>query len=140
MIILVDTREKKPLFTSSAKVTTLKTGDYTLEGKEDVVCVERKASPSELARNIVETRFEDWVTRLSEVENPYLVCEFSEQDLINYPKNARIPWRLKKRIRVKGPYIRKKLAGVEERGIKLIFAGDAKSARLIIWNILNSFS
>jgi ERCC4-type nuclease len=141
VIILVDSREKKPLFTSVAttRVVNLKTGDYSLEGKEDIVCIERKASPAELAGNVREARFADWVNRLAAIENPYLVCEFSEVDLLNFPKNARIPWRLKRRIRIKGPYIRSKLQDIEDLGVRLIFAGNAKSARLIIWNILDSF-
>ena len=34
------------------EVDTLHTGDYTLKGFEDIVCVERKASVSEIATNL----------------------------------------------------------------------------------------
>jgi len=46
--VLVDTREQCPWkFTenswcSGSEITTLKTGDYTLEGFEDKLCVEKK--------------------------------------------------------------------------------------------------
>ena len=41
--IIVDTRERTPLNVFHPLVCTLKTGDYTLEGYEDQVCIERKA-------------------------------------------------------------------------------------------------
>ena len=37
---------------SGMDVSTLHTGDYTLEGFEDVVCIERKACVSEIAMNL----------------------------------------------------------------------------------------
>lgn len=45
--VVVDTREQAPYFVGRpwAQVGTLKTGDYSLEGFQDRVCVERKSLP-----------------------------------------------------------------------------------------------
>ena len=56
--VIKDTREQDGWFfspydkCSGMEVGTLNTGDYTLEGFEDVVCIERKASVSEVAMNL----------------------------------------------------------------------------------------
>ena len=41
--IVIDSREKKPLAFKLAKVKTLKFGDYTLEGYENKISIERKS-------------------------------------------------------------------------------------------------
>ena len=56
--VIKDTREKDGwTFTEYDKCAgmdmgTLHTGDYTLQGFEDVICIERKASTSEIAMNL----------------------------------------------------------------------------------------
>ena len=56
--VIKDTREKDGwTFTEYDKcegmdMDALHTGDYTLKGFEDVVCIERKASVSEIAMNL----------------------------------------------------------------------------------------
>ena len=107
--ILVDTREKTPLFTG-AKVIKLDTGDYTFEGYEHELAIERKSSVYEFARNITEKRFNDWVRRLAEFKHAYMVCEFTLDDVAIYPKKSGVPPRARRYIRVKPPFIFKMLA------------------------------
>ena len=56
--VIKDTREQNGWFftpyekCSGMEVKTLHTGDYTLEGFEDVVCIERKGCVAEIAMNL----------------------------------------------------------------------------------------
>ena len=56
--VIQDTREQDGWFFSpydkceGMERSTMLTGDYTLKGYEDVVCIERKASVAEIAMNL----------------------------------------------------------------------------------------
>jgi len=41
--IIVDTREQKPLWNKGIKIKGLSTGDYSIDGYEDKICIERKS-------------------------------------------------------------------------------------------------
>ena len=135
MKIIVDTREQTPWdFTIHgivAEIDTVKTGDYTLVGYEDVVAIERKASPSELATNLGSgiKRFEKEMVRISEFKYKYVICEFTLDEMLKFPKGAKIPKRLKRRIRMNGQYMHKKIGELElEYGVIFIFAGNKPQA------------
>ena len=76
--IIVDTREQQPwIFDNYAKAhKKLDTGDYSVEGLEHLLTIERKKSSSEFATNIVESRFKDVVMRLSQFKYSFLLLEF----------------------------------------------------------------
>jgi len=116
-IILKDTREKQGWdFESSEKCEAqidigLKTGDYTLEGLETSLCIERKASTGELAMNLGKKRktFEAEIERMSHFRWAYIICEFSIDDLMMFPERSGIPqskWRF---IRMNGKFMWRKL-------------------------------
>ena len=64
--IIVDTREQQPwsFDFNEIAVAKLDTGDYSVAGLEEVLCIERKKSVSEIANNIVEKRYKDWTKRM----------------------------------------------------------------------------
>ena len=135
MIIIQDTREQSPFdfsfYDCEVAIATLKTGDYTLEGYEQIICIERKKSPSELATNLgkYKERFENELERLREFKHKYIVCEFNEEELRKFPHNAKIPNRIKKYIRMNGKYMRKKLYEYEEEyDVPVIFCEDKSEA------------
>ena len=77
--VIRDTREQKNfwLFANYDEVVNvidqkLDTGDYTIEGLEENLCIERKHSISELAKNIAEDRFERELERMSKFYYSYL--------------------------------------------------------------------
>tara|TARA_Y100001951_G_C11163339_1_gene196043 strand:+ start:20 stop:610 length:591 start_codon:yes stop_codon:yes gene_type:complete len=91
--VIKDTREQDG-WTFSAydkcdgmKIDTLPTGDYTIEGFEDVVCVERKASVSELANNLGKKKkaFYAEMARIKDFPFKFLVFEFSFTEVAEYP-------------------------------------------------------
>lgn len=135
MIIIQDTREQSPFdfsfYDCEVAIATLKTGDYTLEGYEQIICIERKKSPSELATNLgkYKERFENELERMREFKHKYIVCEFNEEELRKFPHNAKIPNRIKKYIRMNGKYMRKKLYEYEEEyDVPVIFCEDKSEA------------
>ena len=91
--VIRDTREKNGwMFSKYDKCAgmesgTLHTGDYTLRGFEEVVCVERKASVSELAINLGKKKkaFYAEMQRIKDYPFKFLVFEFSFSDLAEYP-------------------------------------------------------
>ena len=91
--VIKDTREKDGWIFSpydmcdGMEVNTLHTGDYTLRGFEDVVCVERKASVSEIATNLGKKKkaFYNEMERMRDFNFRYLLLEFSALDVIDYP-------------------------------------------------------
>lgn len=70
------------------------TGDYTFADYQKLFTIERKADTSEISMNIHEERFVRELERMNEIEYPFVVCEFSYQDVLDFPKNSGIPqWR-----------------------------------------------
>lgn len=69
------------------EINTLHTGDYTLKGFEDIVCVERKASVSEIATNLGKKKkaFYNEMERMKDFNFRYLMLEFSALDVIDHP-------------------------------------------------------
>lgn len=110
--ILVDSREKKPFKfydrfgdLIECHKQKLGTGDYSLLGMEDVLCIERKESVTELAGNCVAKRFIKELERMRAYKYKFLILEFSLSDILGYPDNQDLPWRIKKKIRVTGNFI-----------------------------------
>jgi ERCC4-type nuclease len=81
--IIIDTREQKPweFPGHTTAVQKLDTGDYSVEGLEDVLCIERKQNTSEFAKNIIEKRYDDWTERMSKFKYKFLLLEFSLSDV-----------------------------------------------------------
>ena len=75
--IIVDTREQHPWifkeFTTAKR--KLDTGDYSIEGLEDKLCIERKNGIAEIANNMMENRFSDVIDRMSKYPHSYILIE-----------------------------------------------------------------
>jgi ERCC4-type nuclease len=110
-IIIIDTREQQPWHFNhyATAVQKLDTGDYSVVGLENIVTIERKKSVNEFANNITEKRFKDWVGRLSTVEFPFVLLEFSLSDILRYPIGSNIPKNMWNKIKISPNYIIKNL-------------------------------
>jgi ERCC4-type nuclease len=131
-VIVVDTREKKRiLFAKNDYVSKkLDTGDYSIQGYEDVLSIERKATVSELCQNIIDDRFWREIERLSAFPEKCLVCEFGLHDILRYPKGSGIPRRRWKYIRIKPKFILSSLYKIEnEYGIPVYFCGSRQGVK-----------
>ena len=105
----------------------LETGDYSLVGLEDHVCIERKASTAEMAVNFGKdkTRFMEEIDRMRYYDHRYIVLEFSLDDLLVFPERSNIPAKTLPFLRVTGNYMIRELTELQVRhNIHVVFAGD----------------
>lgn len=129
--IIIDTREQIPWEfgyhdTANRK---LDTGDYSIEGFENILAVERKRSVSELATNLSEKRLNNVLSRLKKIKHPYMVFEFSLDEVYQFPVGSDIPKKMWDKLKITGNYIVKRLLEIQlEYGIQVVFCDDASNA------------
>lgn len=130
--VIRDTREQKDngwTFPASKTcegtvIQTMKTGDYTVVGYESVLCIERKADTSEVVMNMFQKRFKRELERLEEFKHPFLVCEFTLQDIVQFPFNSGIPQNKWKELKVTPQLLMKMINEFQiEYKTKWVFAG-----------------
>mgnify|MGYP001558226723 FL=1 len=119
MIIIIDNKEKMPWKFTGIDCTIIKqhlnAGDYSIQGMEDKIAIERKRSSNELAINILEPRFINALERLSKVEHPFVLCEFPEYYISTLPSNSCIPKFRQKYLRVNAGFLYKKIKELREQ-------------------------
>jgi hypothetical protein len=102
----------------------LKTGDYTLCGYENILCIERKGSISEFARNVNQKRFERELIRMREFEYRFLILEFDMHHIAYFPAQSGIPERLWDTLKVTNKYILRRVIEITiEHNIHILFVG-----------------
>lgn len=137
--IIVDTREQIPWefgfhVTSKRK---LDTGDYSIEGLEDKLTIERKRSVSEIANNITESRFKDVLERMSKIPHKFILMEFDLEDVYNFPVGSDIPKKLWDKLRVTSKYLLKYLTELQlNYDIHIIYCGCSENAEKVAVNIM----
>jgi ERCC4-type nuclease len=129
--IIRDTREQTPwefYYDKSVaeEVGTLKTGDYTIKGLEDTICIERKGCIEELANNLGRefARFTKELVRMEEFKHAFIICEFPMGDLIEYPFHRQNS-KLQGSSKLSGKYLLKVIIEIQLKyNVKIIFAGS----------------
>jgi hypothetical protein len=137
--ILIDTREQEPweFFDVETKAHALQTGDYTIEGCADFLCIERKKSAGELNKNIVTPRFNKELDRMLDFKYAYLILEFSIDDILNFPVGSNIPKHIWKKLKVTGRYMLKRLAEIEiDYNVRVLPCGTRVAAQHMAYNIM----
>lgn len=139
--IIVDTREQLPweFGNHTTSRTKLDTGDYSIEGLEKLLSIERKQSVSEIANNITEKRFPAFLSRLSEIPHKFMLFEFDLQDIYDFPAGSDIPKSKWDSLRVKSGYILKYISWIQVKyNIHIIFCGDADNAEKMCVRIMRT--
>lgn len=137
--IIIDTREQQPwtfehYATASRK---LDTGDYSIEGLEDVVCIERKKSINEIANNITESRFIDVVDRMSKFKYAFMLFEFNLSNVLDYPIGSNLPKKYWDKVKITPAFIIKHILELQlNHNIKILFCGSASNAERMAEYIL----
>ena len=145
MDIIIDTREKTPWYFNSTSATTtfrkLDTGDYSIDGYEDILCIERKKSVSEIANNITDPRFKRELERMAEFKHKILILEFDYRHIDAFPEGSDIPPKLKKRVRIKGPFIIKCLSRIITKyGITVLPCSNSIYAEHVAYSIMKEIN
>ena len=138
--VLVDTKEQQPWeFTQSSQILTksykIKTGDYTIEGLENILCIERKKSVAEFAQNINQSRFTKELIRMEEFPHRFILLEFDFRHIDNFPME--LPPKIRKRIKVTSQYIMKRISEIQiNNRIDVIPCGNRTYAEYVSANII----
>lgn len=113
----------------------LDVGDYSLVGYEDVLMIERKATSAELAINCNEARFDRELEKFDQFKYAFIICEFSLDDIVNFPLNSGIPEKRWSQLKVTSKFLMRKIAEYQVKyNIKILLCGNKVNA----WNMVNS--
>ena len=135
--ILVDNREKEGFrwwfdeddFCAGSRLATISTGDYTIEGLEDIVCIERKRNTAELSQNLIEDRFFKELVRMQSFKYRAIVCEFNMFSIINFPYSSGIPQSKLKFIKITPQFILSKITEIQVKyNVSFVFCDNAEYA------------
>lgn len=136
--VLRDTQEKKGIWQfnkssvcAGTKDQSLDTGDYTLEGFEHIFAIERKASTGEIAGNVCTKQFANEMKRADrDLKHFFVVCEFSLQDVLNFPFGSHIPPKIWPKLKITANLLLKKIIEFEiNHNVTFIFCGNATNAK-----------
>ena len=143
--IIIDTREKQPYSFAKNKwcdeqiVRKLDTGDYTAEGLEDILCIERKKTVSEIAQNLTTKRFQNELERMMEYPYRYILCEFDWSDVLTFPYNGELPSSIARKIRVRGNFLVSKLLELSNvYDVHVLYCGNEKQGANLCTAIIKS--
>jgi len=146
--IIKDSREKQGYTFEASRtkyhvckgmvVRKLDTGDYSLEGLEDKICIERKGCVEELAINLGSKKyaFLNEIERMESFPHKYIILEFSLEDLIKFPEDTRIPVKNKGSLKITGKYMLKCLIEFQLwNNVHVLFCGNKHNAFLAVSSI-----
>ena len=141
LTLITDTREKNPWTFANQDVQIinqkLDTGDYSLEGLEHEVCIERKRSITEIANNITTKRFSDELIRMGRIRYPFLLLEFAIDDILAFPVNSGIPRTKWRQLRVNSGFILKYLTEIPFKyNVHVVYCNDRDNAEIIAYHLL----
>jgi ERCC4-type nuclease len=143
--VIKDTREQDGYFFSCFNTCEgmieekLDTGDYSIKGMEDKICIERKGCVEELAVNLGQKKhaFLAEIERMQPFPHKFIVLEFSLEDLIKFPDETRIPVKNKASLKITGKYMLKCLVEFQlYNNVNVLFCGDKYNAFLAVSSIL----
>ncbi len=141
-IVIQDTREQKPLefdspYIEKVRINKLDTGDYTIEGMENILTIERKGSLVEFYRNATQTRFEDELIRMQAYKYRFLVLEFSLSEVLAIPYSLGLSAKQREMCKVSPKYIMSKISEIQvDYGVNVVFAETREIVTDVITNIM----
>lgn len=143
--VIKDTREKEnhgwwypeDAYCSGTTKAKIDLGDYTVEGLEHLLCIERKETVAEFAGNCSEQRFWRVIDKMAEYKHKFLILEFDWYAIERYPEGSGVPKEKWPRVRIKGNYMMSLLSTMMlDKGIQVIAAGNKDRAERIAYRIM----
>ena len=130
--LIIDTREQKPLNITSGKIFEeivrgkLDTGDYSIDGFEQYLCIERKGCVAEFAQNVFQKWFYNELLRMTTYKYPFLLLEFTLEDMLRFPYQSGLSKSVVRRIKYNGKLLLKKMIEIQMSypTIHIIFCGE----------------
>lgn len=146
--IIIDTREKKDIFlfrSYGANIIqkALKTGDYSVEGFESKITIDRKRSSSELQMCLFSQypRFSRELQRMQSYDEAYILCSFPFEHIRSFPLKEKMPKRISRKFKNFGPYFIKKLRETQEEFpyVQFLFSDSKHDAESTAYQILRNY-
>lgn len=149
--LIVDTREQNPfdleyltaLHGEDCGVVRkkLSCGDYSVEGLQQHISIERKASTGELYNNLgskkARDRFHREMERMDLIDRAFIICEFPSTHLHTFPENSEIPTSKRQYLRMSAKFFRKLVYEVSEKfDVEYIFCNDRAEAEKKTFELL----
>ena len=137
--IIIDTREQHPWeFPYHSKANRkLDTGDYSIEGLENILCIERKNGMAEIANNMTEPRFKDVIERMKTFKHSYILIECDYEQMMHYPIGSDVPKKAWSKIKISPAFILKFLTELSvHHNIHIIFCGNPQWAEKTALSIM----
>ena len=147
--IIKDTREqegytfepsKSRYHTCNGMITKkLDTGDYSIEGLEDKLCIERKASVVEFANNIGHdtVRFTKEIERMKTFPFKFIILEFSLSDLMDFPERSGIPEKDWGKLKVTNKFMLRRIMEYQmHHDVHVMFCDSKKNAKWAVLSII----
>jgi hypothetical protein len=131
---------RKSAYCDGSVQATLKTGDYTIEGYEEIICVERKGCASEFYKNICTAdakRFRRELDRMSDFAHAFVILCFPLNELIAYPWKSDLPRGIKFKIGNKGDFYLRQFVQlqIDYPNINFLLCGDSENAQKTVNSI-----
>ncbi|NDG29765.1 hypothetical protein EB118_06685 [bacterium] len=117
----------------------LDTGDYSIRGLEDKLCIERKGCIEELAINLGHKKhpFMREIERMKPFSHKFIILEFSLDDLLKFPEHTRIPVKQQESLKITGKYMLKCLIEFQlYENINVLFCNDKFNAFVVVCSIM----
>lgn len=139
---IADTREQQPLEFDSPNIESvvtkkLETGDYSIVGLEDILCIERKNGIAEFYRNIMQERFENELERMKAFKYRFLVLECSLSEVMDVPYSLGLSQKQTAMCKLKPKYVLMKISEIQVNyGVHVVFAETREGVTEIITNIM----
>ena len=131
MTVVIDSREQRPYQFPNSLVKGLPTGDYSIEGLEDRVTVERKEkSDCYSSLGARRRRFKKELERMAGFDYAAIVIECSLADFLTPPPFSRLSPKAA---------INTLISWSVQHGVHIWFAGDRNLARGVTYKILEKY-
>jgi len=142
--IVIDTREKieHALNFVSSKINNiyrekLETGDYSIKGLENILCIERKASLAEFYKNITEARFWNEMQRMGNYKYRFLILQFTTSDIQAVPYSLNVPKSSLVKMKITPQYIFRCISDIQVKyNVSVIFADNRNIVEQMILNVM----
>lgn len=120
------------------EVGKLDTGDYSIAGLEDKLCIERKKTISEICNNMNEDRFTDELKRMEKFKYKYIILEFDLLTIDRFPLGSGIPKSVWGKVSYITPqYLRRYFCELSlDYGIHIIYGSNKIQSEKICYSLL----
>tara|TARA_R110000824_G_scaffold143199_12_gene310810 strand:- start:10049 stop:10540 length:492 start_codon:yes stop_codon:yes gene_type:complete len=149
--IVEDTRERKPwsfsFFGADQVRRKVDTGDYTIEGYEGDITIDRKRNVDELYMNLFKeySRFKREMERMEGME-AYILCEFPYSHILTFPDTMPLVWcttakkKVPMKLRFTSEHIIDRVETITKRhGVIFLYNDTRREAESQAFKILKEF-